>query len=90
MSLLVSVMPTLMDRSDFGPSVVHPFRRSSLPSFIECEASLCDCDRHTSPQCRRVSELGLLAGVPALGLVTGSLAIRRQGIYFAMIALAII
>ncbi len=36
-------------------------------------------------------ELGLLAGVlgaAALGLVTGALAIRRQGIYFAMITLA--
>jgi branched-chain amino acid transport system permease protein len=37
------------------------------------------------------AELGLLAGVSgaaALGLVTGALAIRRQGIYFAMITLA--
>ena len=37
------------------------------------------------------AELGLLAGVAdaaALGLVTGALAIRRQGIYFAMITLA--
>jgi branched-chain amino acid transport system permease protein len=36
-------------------------------------------------------ELGLLAGVAGaalLGLVTGALAIRRQGIYFAMITLA--
>jgi branched-chain amino acid transport system permease protein len=36
-------------------------------------------------------ELGLLAGVGGaalLGLVTGALAIRRQGIYFAMITLA--
>ncbi len=36
-------------------------------------------------------ELGLLAGVlgaAALGAVTGALAIRRQGIYFAMITLA--
>ena len=36
-------------------------------------------------------ELGLLAGVlgaAAMGLVTGALAIRRQGIYFAMITLA--
>jgi branched-chain amino acid transport system permease protein len=36
-------------------------------------------------------EAGLLAGVAgaaALGLVTGALAIRRQGIYFAMITLA--
>jgi branched-chain amino acid transport system permease protein len=36
-------------------------------------------------------ELGLVAGVlgaAALGLVTGALAIRRQGIYFAMITLA--
>jgi branched-chain amino acid transport system permease protein len=36
-------------------------------------------------------EIGLLAGVAgaaALGLVTGALAIRRQGIYFAMITLA--
>ncbi|MFO1160441.1 MAG: branched-chain amino acid ABC transporter permease [Reyranellaceae bacterium] len=36
-------------------------------------------------------ELGLIAGVggaAALGLVTGALAIRRQGIYFAMITLA--
>lgn len=36
-------------------------------------------------------ELGLLAGVAgaaALGVVTGALAIRRQGIYFAMITLA--
>jgi len=36
-------------------------------------------------------EVGLLAGVlggAALGLVTGALAIRRQGIYFAMITLA--
>ena len=36
-------------------------------------------------------ELGLLAGVlgaAVLGLVTGALAIRRQGIYFAMITLA--
>jgi branched-chain amino acid transport system permease protein len=36
-------------------------------------------------------ELGLLAGVcgaALVGLVTGSLAIRRQGIYFAMITLA--
>jgi branched-chain amino acid transport system permease protein len=36
-------------------------------------------------------ELGLLAavaGAAALGLVTGALAIRRQGIYFAMITLA--
>jgi branched-chain amino acid transport system permease protein len=36
-------------------------------------------------------ELGLLAGVAgaaAIGLVTGALAIRRQGIYFAMITLA--
>jgi branched-chain amino acid transport system permease protein len=36
-------------------------------------------------------ELGLLVGVlgaAALGLVTGALAIRRQGIYFAMITLA--
>jgi branched-chain amino acid transport system permease protein len=36
-------------------------------------------------------EFGLLAGVlgaAALGLVTGALAIRRQGIYFAMITLA--
>ncbi len=36
-------------------------------------------------------ELGLLAGVVGaalLGLVTGALAIRRQGIYFAMITLA--
>jgi branched-chain amino acid transport system permease protein len=36
-------------------------------------------------------ELGLVAGVlgaSALGLVTGALAIRRQGIYFAMITLA--
>jgi branched-chain amino acid transport system permease protein len=37
------------------------------------------------------TELGLLAavlGAAALGLVTGALAIRRQGIYFAMITLA--
>jgi len=37
------------------------------------------------------AELGLLAGVAgaaALGLLTGALAIRRQGIYFAMITLA--
>jgi branched-chain amino acid transport system permease protein len=37
------------------------------------------------------AELGLLTGVlgaAALGLVTGALAIRRQGIYFAMITLA--
>jgi branched-chain amino acid transport system permease protein len=37
-------------------------------------------------------EVGLLAGVlgaAALGLVTGALAIRRQGIYFAMITLAL-
>jgi branched-chain amino acid transport system permease protein len=37
------------------------------------------------------AELGLVAGVlgaAALGLVTGALAIRRQGIYFAMITLA--
>jgi branched-chain amino acid transport system permease protein len=37
-------------------------------------------------------ELGLLAGVGGaalLGLVTGALAIRRQGIYFAMITLAL-
>jgi len=37
-------------------------------------------------------ELGLLAGVAGaavLGLVTGALAIRRQGIYFAMITLAL-
>jgi branched-chain amino acid transport system permease protein len=36
-------------------------------------------------------ELGIVAGVggaAALGLVTGALAIRRQGIYFAMITLA--
>ena len=36
-------------------------------------------------------ELGLLAGVAgaaAIGVVTGALAIRRQGIYFAMITLA--
>jgi branched-chain amino acid transport system permease protein len=36
-------------------------------------------------------ELGLIAGVAgaaAIGLVTGALAIRRQGIYFAMITLA--
>ena len=36
-------------------------------------------------------ELGLLAGVAGaalLGAVTGALAIRRQGIYFAMITLA--
>ena len=36
-------------------------------------------------------ELGLLAGVlgaALIGLVTGALAIRRQGIYFAMITLA--
>lgn len=36
-------------------------------------------------------ELGILAGVlgaAAIGLVTGALAIRRQGIYFAMITLA--
>jgi branched-chain amino acid transport system permease protein len=36
-------------------------------------------------------ELGILAGVggaAALGLLTGALAIRRQGIYFAMITLA--
>jgi branched-chain amino acid transport system permease protein len=36
-------------------------------------------------------ELGLVAGVAgaaAIGLVTGALAIRRQGIYFAMITLA--
>jgi branched-chain amino acid transport system permease protein len=38
-----------------------------------------------------VPEVGLLAGVGGaalLGLVTGALAIRRQGIYFAMITLA--
>src|SRR6185369_17107144 len=37
-------------------------------------------------------ELGILAGVAVaalLGLVVGSLAIRRQGIYFAMITLAL-
>ena len=37
-------------------------------------------------------ELGILVGVvgaAALGVVTGSLAIRRQGIYFAMITLAL-
>ena len=33
-------------------------------------------------------EAGLLAGAALLGLVTGALAIRRQGIYFAMITLA--
>src|SRR5262249_35722266 len=36
-------------------------------------------------------ELGLIAGIAgaaAIGLVTGALAIRRQGIYFAMITLA--
>src|SRR3954470_6738396 len=36
-------------------------------------------------------EVGILAGVAgaaALGAVTGALAIRRQGIYFAMITLA--
>ncbi|MDP2331558.1 MAG: branched-chain amino acid ABC transporter permease [Reyranella sp.] len=32
--------------------------------------------------------LGAVAGAAALGLVTGALAIRRQGIYFAMITLA--
>ena len=43
-------------------------------------------DLHVTP------ELGLLAGTAAgalIGLVVGLLAIRRQGIYFAMITLAL-
>ena len=46
---------------------------------------------HTVKEWGWPPELGILAGVAgaaALGLVTGALAIRRQGIYFAMITLA--
>ena len=46
---------------------------------------------HTVKEWGWPPELGLLAGVlgaAALGAVTGGLAIRRQGIYFAMITLA--
>ena len=46
---------------------------------------------HTVKEWGWPPELGILAGVAGaavLGLVTGALAIRRQGIYFAMITLA--
>ena len=46
---------------------------------------------HTVKEWGWPPELGILAGVAgaaALGVVTGALAIRRQGIYFAMITLA--
>ncbi|OWY59443.1 branched-chain amino acid ABC transporter permease, partial [cyanobacterium TDX16] len=46
---------------------------------------------HTVKAWQWPPELGILAGVlgaAAIGLVTGALAIRRQGIYFAMITLA--
>jgi branched-chain amino acid transport system permease protein len=49
------------------------------------------CFGHVVKAWNMPPELGLLAGVAgaaALGAVTGALAIRRQGIYFAMITLA--
>jgi branched-chain amino acid transport system permease protein len=56
--------------------------------FFGAAAYLCG---HTVKEWGWPTELGILAGVlgaAALGTVTGALAIRRQGIYFAMITLA--
>lgn len=47
---------------------------------------------HTVKEWGWTPELGILAGTivaAALGLVTGAIAIRRQGIYFAMVTLAL-
>jgi branched-chain amino acid transport system permease protein len=56
--------------------------------FFGTAAYLCG---HTVKEWGWAPELGILAGTlgaAALGVVTGALAIRRQGIYFAMITLA--
>ena len=75
---------------------VQPAARVRRPAVVRPR----DVPRHAPATCPRTRrrcgasppELAILAGTAAsalLGLVTGALAIRRQGIYFAMITLAL-